>query len=136
MSTWVRGEPPSMPRGYSSELVADPAQQLVAVGDVLVGLDAERHLAVDDADDAAAELGLRDQDLEPVRRGAEDPADLRHQLQLVEHVDREALADEDDEDVPGRDRERVRDRQLDELLVVARVADEPGPGRLAEGEPA
>ena len=115
-------------------LVAQPPQQLLALGDVLLGLDAEGYSTIDDAEDSAPLRGLGEHDLHRIGGRTEDPAHLRYLLDLVEHVDREALAQEDDEAVPGPDRLRVVNGEVDQLAVVSCPADEPRSRRLAEGK--
>ena len=81
-----------------SELVADLAQQVLAPGDSLVVLNPLRLRTVNDSQDAAALVGLGNDDLDRVRRGAEDAADFGDHLDGVEHVDGvEALSQEEDE---------------------------------------
>ena len=83
----------------------------MAGDDVRLGLDAERARSVHHAGDSASELGLDDYDLDLVGRGAVDTSDLGHLLELVQNVDREAFAQEDDEGVPGSDRACILDRE-------------------------
>ena len=117
-----------------SELVADRPQEIVPRGDVGFGLNPQRRPAIDDAEDPSPGSGLADDHLHGVRRGAEDPAHLGHELDLIEHVDREPLAQEHDERVPGADLERVAGGQLDQLRIVSRAAHQPRARGLAEGD--
>ena len=57
-----------------------------------------------------------------------------HESTLIEHVDREPLAQEHDERVPGADLERVAGGQLDQLRIVSRAAHQPRARGLAEGD--
>src|SRR5665811_2435414 len=84
---------------WVSELVADGAQQGSPVADVGVGLDTDRWLAVDNADDAATPRGDGDEDVHGVRGGTEDRADLGDGFDGVQDVQREP--------VPQQDHERV-----------------------------
>ena len=118
----------------ASELVTDRAQEVAARGDIFLGLDAERRSAVDRAQDRPPPRRLGEHDLDRIRGRAVDSAHLGHLFDLVQDVHGIALAQEDDETVPGSDCERVPDRELDELSVVARPPDEPRPRGLAEGE--
>src|SRR3989440_11050048 len=117
-----------------SELVADGAEELFSGGDVVVGLDSEGRATVDHADDAATLVGFGDEDLDRVGGGAVDPADLRDLLHLVEDVHRVSLPQEHDEGVARPDSQGVAGGEVDELVVVAGLADQPGSGRLAEGD--
>ena len=121
--------------GPRAQLVPEAAQQLLALGLVLVGLDPRRRRAVDHAEHAPALFGLAHHDLERVRGRAEDAAHLGHGLDRVQDVDREPVAQGDDEQVTGADRPRVANRDVDELVVVAASAHEPRPARLVERDP-
>jgi hypothetical protein len=70
-------------------------------------LGADGRLAVDDTDHTPAVVGGGDEDLDRVGRRAEDGADLRDRLDLIQHVDREPVAQHDHEHVPGRHAERA-----------------------------
>ncbi len=106
-----------------------------APGNALVVLDAFRRRAVDDAEDAAALLGLGDDDLYGVRGGTEDAADLGNALDRLTDVDREGIDEEDDERVTGADGLRVADGELLKLGLGAGVADEAVAGGFAKREP-
>src|SRR2546422_9620231 len=96
LTGWIipaRARPP----GSQLQLVAEAAEQLFALGDVGVGLHAERARAVHDTQDRPALLGLAHDDLDPVGRGAEDAADLPNHLHRVQDVDGESIAKETDE---------------------------------------
>jgi hypothetical protein len=95
------------------QLVADRPEELLAGCDVLLGLHAERRAAIDHTENGAPLLGLGEDHLHRVRRGAVDPADLRYLLYLIQHVHREALAEEDDEGVTGADRQGIARGKLD-----------------------
>ena len=117
------------------ELVTDGAQQVAPVGHVAIGLHPEGRLSVDDAHNATATRGHRDQDVNRIGCGAVDRADLGYRLDRVEDVDREPVTQEDYEAVPGGDGQSIAGRELDEFKIVAGAANQPWPGGLAEGQP-
>src|SRR4051794_40180182 len=86
------------------ELVADGAQELVAIGNIGLRLHADGRLAVDHPCDPPSPIADCDEDLDRVGRGAEYRADLGYRLHLVQDIDREALAKHDHERVSGGDR--------------------------------
>src|SRR6516165_8590489 len=116
-----------------SELVTDGSEQQFALSDVVLSLDASRWEAVNHADNAAAEFGLGDDDLNRVGGGAEDTAHLWDLLDAVEDVDRVAIVDEHDEGVSGCDRLHAADGEVDEVGIVTGPADEARTGGLGEG---
>ncbi|CDZ91925.1 hypothetical protein RHRU231_90010 [Rhodococcus ruber] len=120
------------PLSPPSELVADRPQQGLAVGDIGARLHAHGRVSVDHPGDAPTEIGLGDDDLDRVGRGAEDAADLRYLLQRVQEVHRVPVLDEHEERVTRAHRQGVAPGQLDEPVVVAGEAHEARPGRLAE----
>jgi hypothetical protein len=79
------------------QFVSDLAQKIFAEFDVGFGFDAFGFQAVDDAEDTAPLLGLGDNDLDGIRRGAENPAHFRDVLDGVQDVDRKAAIHKDDE---------------------------------------
>ena len=90
---------------------------------------------VDHAEYRASLFGLGEHDLGRIRRRAEDPADLRHRLYRVQHVDWiEPVTEDDDEAVTRAERERVAARELLEPGVGAGPADQAFPRRFAEGQ--
>lgn len=123
-----------MLRRCSSELVANYAEEGVARLLVFLRLHTLGLCTVDDAHHAAALSARRDNDLERVRCGTEDVADLRDCLDRVEDVDRERVLHEDPEGVATAGREGVLLGELDALLVVALGAHQARTRRLAEGE--
>ncbi|KEH15128.1 cystathionine beta-synthase, partial [Medicago truncatula] len=122
--------------GPRLRLVSDRAQQILAPAHVVVVLDAERRKAVDDTGDPASLRAFRDDHVGRVRGRAVDPADLRHGLDRIEHVDRiETVAEEHDERVTGADRKGVAAREFDEFRIGAGTAHETLARCLAECEP-
>ena len=121
--------------GVLLELVTDGAQQVVPVGHVAIGLHPEGRLSVDDAHNATATWGHRDQDVDRIGCGAVDRADLGHRLNRVEDVDREPVTQEDHEAVPGGNGQRIAGRELDQFRIIAGAANQPWPGGLAKGQP-
>ena len=72
------------------QFVSDLTQEILAEFDVGFGFDAFGFQAVDHAEDSAPLLGLGDNDLDGIRRGAEYPAHFRDVLDGVQDVDRKA----------------------------------------------
>lgn len=117
------------------QLVADLSQQLLAREYVGVVLDALGAAAIDHAEYAAALVGLGENHLGRVGGGAEDSADLADALDRVEHAEWViAVAEEQDETVPGADGPGVVPGQLDQRRIGAAPAHQAGPRVLAEGQ--
>ena len=86
----------------------------------IIIFDPEAFAAVDDSHDAAALIRLRDDDFDCIRRGAEDPTDLRNTLDHVEHIHRKkTLAEKQNEAVAGGHRQCVAFGELEHRLVCA-----------------
>src|SRR5690554_2960833 len=84
------------------ELVSKPAQQLFTCRNLVRPFNAFGLETVHHAEDAAPEIGLREDYLRWVGCGTENPADFRHSLNGLEHVHRvEALPQEEDKAVSG-----------------------------------
>ena len=82
-------------------LIADGAQQPLALLDVRVGFDALGGEAVDYSQNSSALLGFDDHHLQRVCGGAEDAAHLGQVADGVQHIDRVHLLHEHDEAVAG-----------------------------------
>src|SRR5438105_4339995 len=98
---WFHLVPPGTADGYPLglrpkprrlQLVAEPAQELLALLDVLVGLDAERRASVHHPEDGPALPLLGHDHLDGIRGGAVDPAHLLDHLHGVQHVDGETVS--------------------------------------------
>lgn len=81
------------------------------------------------------DIQLEREDALPWLLGVADPAHLRYLLELVEDVDRVALAQEDEERMAGAERERVPHGEVDKLGIVPRTSHEAWARRLAERDP-
>jgi hypothetical protein len=99
----------------------------MALSRIGIGLDAKRRFAVDDSDDAAAQVGLDHEHLDGIGGRADDTAHLGHLLHGVEDVHGVAVSQEHDEGMSGPDVLRVPNGKLDQLVVVTGVPDESGP---------
>jgi len=75
---------------------------------------------------------LRHDDLDGIGGGTEDRADLWDVLDAAEHIDREAVAQHDDEHVSGADGRGVSRGHGAEHLVVALHTREAWTRRLVE----
>lgn len=101
--------------------------------DALFVFHAQRAAAVDDAKNAAALGGFRDDDLDGIGRGAEDAGDFGDFLDAGEQVDGEAFAEKDKEGVARADQLRVGDSGLLHFIVVAFDPDEAVATGFAKG---
>jgi hypothetical protein len=126
---WRRQSARQDPKRHTpdSELVTHSPQEVLPVYLIRRGLDAGRREAVDDPNDAPAELGLRNENLNRVGGRTKDRAHLRDCLDAIQDVHRKPLPEKDDERVTRADSLGVSGGQVDELVLVARAADEAGP---------
>src|SRR6266550_516166 len=113
---------PSM-RHMLAQLVPDLPEERNPILPFLASLDALRPLAIHDAEDAPSARGLGHDDVHGIRGRREDRHDLGHVPQGTEHVDREGIPQEHDEEMPCSDGEGVLRR---EGLDVLRGLDEVG----------
>src|SRR5579883_3384974 len=100
-------------------LVAEASQQRLPLLDVLLALHPERLVAVYHAEYGAPIADIGQNHLYRVRGRAEDGADLLRGLDRRQNVDRESVAQKDQERVSGGDAVEVACGQLHELLVGA-----------------
>lgn len=130
-----QGPPFPLKVGAALGLVPDLAQQLAAPTDVFVTLHTQRPGAIDDSQDTASLLRLGEHDLGRIRGRTKDPADLGHQLDRVQDVDRvEPFRQEHDETVTGAEGLRIAPRQVLQLPVRTRPAHQAFSRCLAEGQ--
>src|ERR1035438_10029404 len=108
-----------------SQFVANLPQELLTPFDVWLGFHALGREAIHHAHNSAALGGLGDEYLGRVSGSAVNPANLGYHLDGVEHVDGiKALAEKQDEAVPGTDGQGVLPGQLDHGRVGATAAHE------------
>src|SRR3989475_8282266 len=122
---------PSM-RHMSAQLVPDLPEERDPILPFLRSLHALRPLAIHDAEDAPSARGLGHHDVHGIRGRREDRHDLGHVPQGRQHVDREGIPQEHDEEMPRSDGEGVLRREGFQVLRVAFDPDQAGPRRLAE----
>jgi len=87
-------------------------------------LRAFRRRPVDHANNAAPQRGLRHNHFDGICRGAKKIHDLGHVLDARQQVDRVALPHGDIKGVSGAHGQRVADRELLQILIVAVGPDE------------
>src|SRR5574341_1136829 len=118
----------------ASEFVADLSQEVPPGRDVLGALHPLGREAIHDPHHPPTLRRSRHDDLDRVRRGTVDGADLLALLHGVQDVDGIRVLQDQDEEVAGGDHLRVLDRDEAEALVVARGPDQAGTRGLAEGD--
>src|SRR5690348_2461048 len=103
---------------YALQLVPYFADEFPARPGVFLALDTLRRASVNNSQDAAPQLRLRQDHLNGVGRRAEDRADLKAVANAAQQVDRISIANYENECVARADRPGIRDRGLPQFVVV------------------
>jgi len=110
-------------RDAPSEFVSNLAKELLSLFHVRLAFNPPGRQTIHDAHDGVPLIGFGHQHLSWIGRGAENPADLGHDFDGIEHIDGiKTLREEEDKAVPGADGQGVLLGQFNHIRIGASPA--------------